>query len=100
MWNINWVVSINNLLGMLNEETEQSQFLEIRRPTRQSSSLYYILWLVVVIALKWKEFTNIFNFVKLWVLQLCEFIIHTYKLWLRSFQGESYCHCKNIFNIV
>ncbi len=36
VWNINWVVSINNLLGVLNEETQQSQFLEIHRPTRHA----------------------------------------------------------------
>ncbi len=31
-----------------------------------------------------------FNFVELWVLQLCKLIIPTYKLQLRNFQGRSY----------
>jgi hypothetical protein len=43
---------------------------------------------------------KIFNFVKLWILQLCGLIILAYKVWLKNFLNKSYNLWKDIVDAI
>jgi hypothetical protein len=46
------------------------------------------------------NFFQFFNFAKLWILQLCERIILTYKLQLKNIQRKNYNPWKELFNTI